>query len=618
MNDQLSAFENRDVEIAQSNDQDDLLNLAEVEIPIKIHNTATWSEKNLNSNILTIQINLLISSILSVFYPDEPHIMTKIICAFKDVISLSPKLFPSLTLQTLFNIILAIPSIIIISLNAAKRHYEIENPRYEKFYILIKKIMNVFTIFINVHTGAMFGYLVGDFSTNIPLGISALVVQLIWHSSLLELDYLSAFGHDFSPVIAGLFENSPALVFGMYSVAQLSFPRKASVYIYTIPILLMSLITLYCVAKTSWFVGNRKKAATTVGCFMIFVITNLLQYLIPSKTVYWLTVCYILINVLAIFGEWKLPAPVIKKSRKINKENRQTYNDGPNETEVRPKNKIFTFEPQDFATLFVFVFGILLMTYFNAMAARQMPIGQPLPDFIHNIFNTGHEIRGSKTFLEMQFSNMLCVVYIAYSFILVLAFPDVTNARKFLILYGVECVIRAFSFIITSMPAPCTGLPNCPCADPKELARIRALHPLKIALTWTFGFGMFAKLPQCGDLIVSGHTMFMWQTSRWIMEVTQRILPTWLSFLVKLASYYTFLTGICYITLSRNHYTIDIWFGFIISEACFYIYGMLEEKVEDASNNQFMVRVLRWFETRKIPILKEPYEIEEPSEKDEA
>lgn len=168
------------------------------------------------------------------------------------------------------------------------------------------------------------------------------------------------------------------------------------------------------------------------------------------------------------------------------------------------------------------------------------------------------------------------------------------------------------------MPAPCAGLPNCPCADPKELDRLRSLNPLKIALTWTFGFGMFAKLPQCGDLIVSGHTMFMWQTSRWIMEVTQRILPTWFSFLVKLASYYTFLTGICYITLSRNHYTIDIWFGFIISEACFYIYGMLEEKVEDASNNQFMVRVLRWFETRKIPILKEPYEIEEPSEKDEA
>ncbi|EAY19957.1 hypothetical protein TVAG_402110 [Trichomonas vaginalis G3] len=163
------------------------------------------------------------------------------------------------------------------------------------------------------------------------------------------------------------------------------------------------------------------------------------------------------------------------------------------------------------------------------------------------------------------------------------------------------------------MPAPCAGLPNCPCADPKELDRLRSLNPLKIALTWTFGFGMFAKLPQCGDLIVSGHTMFMWQSSRWIMETTSRMLPTLGSTFVKLGSLYTFLIGICYITLSRNHYTIDIWFGFLLSEGCYYLYGLLEERVDDANNNSIPVKILRWFETRKYPIMKEEYESDDSS-----
>ncbi|EAY19956.1 hypothetical protein TVAG_402100 [Trichomonas vaginalis G3] len=351
----------------------------------------SWKSNDSNSNILTIQISMIISSMLSIFYPEEPHIMTKILAAFRDVMSLSPKLFPSFPLQIAFNVFLFIPLAIIIGLKSYRNGLQSESPKVEQTLSLFKKILNVLTIPIHLHTGSALGALLTSIPNSVAIAASAILVHIIWNYTILILEYPTGFGHDFNIMIVWLIENTPVIVFTLYSLIFYAFQQSVGVYVCTICTILLSSFFVYLILGTSLFSGRRHNAVATIAGFATFIFTNLLQYLVPSKTVYWLTFAYISMNVIAIFGEWKLPTPINKKTRKINKGNMQTYDDGPNDGEKKSLRKFISLEKQDIATLGVFVFGILFMTFFNAMAARQMPIGTPLPDFIHNIFQTRNQ-----------------------------------------------------------------------------------------------------------------------------------------------------------------------------------------------------------------------------------
>lgn len=589
--------------VDQINENDGLENLSEVYFPTKQRSMEQILQ---DSNLTTIQMNVTLAAMLAVFVPSDAHIMTKILKVFRDVICFSPTLFTNRTAQYIYSIIVMIPSFLVIFTKRINNFGIFDRDTNEKAHRYLRKALNFFTIFVSLHNGIMIGVLLNRLNIlNIVFVTFIIASQLTWYFSILELNYTASFGTDFNVITSCFVENSPMIIFSLYSILYHAINTKLSLIIYSSIILVCCVGILYSKFFTPILKNIGQRVVTTTIATLIFTITNLLMYFVPNKTVYWLSGAYIMTNAICMFEGGKSPNNRNKKSRKVNKGNNQTYDDQNEDTHVR--RKLITLECQDIATLCVFWGGILFMTVFNAIAARQMPVSAPLPDFVHNIFKTGQEIRGSPVFLEMQFSNLLCVIYIAYLVICCFIVPDVSNTRKFLLLYGVACVIRAISFVITSMPAPCAGLPNCPCADPKELDRLRSMNPLKIALTWTFGFGMFAKLPQCGDLIISGHTMFMWMSTRWIIEVTSRALNTHTAGLVKLVSMYVFFVGIVYISLSRNHYTIDVWFGFLSSELIYYIYSLLETKIDDLNNTGVLISILRWFETRKIPLVKEDY-----------
>ena len=115
-----------------------------------------------------------------------------------------------------------------------------------------------------------------------------------------------------------------------------------------------------------------------------------------------------------------------------------------------------------------------------------------------------------------QISNIACLILGFGMLYGAFFWPEASNARKALGIYSALCVFRAISFLITSLPAPCGGLAKCPCADPEQLQLLHNARSMTVGLKWLASLGIFpCGYPQCGDLIVSGHTMLLW--GGWLM-----------------------------------------------------------------------------------------------------
>ncbi|EAX86846.1 hypothetical protein TVAG_458580 [Trichomonas vaginalis G3] len=345
---------------------------------------------------------------------------------------------------------------------------------------------------------------------------------------------------------------------------------------------------------------------TTLSLSLLFYVTNSSNYFLPQLTSYSMNLAYFG-GLTIILIEHKLSGSVIGKRFRTTISNK-TYSESIDDFEPRPKRPFLKLELQDWVFIGFFIFSIVSMTVFNAIAAQRMPITNSLPDIIHERFQCGERIRGSPDFKKTQFSNLLCALLIPALVVLAYSVPEVTNNRKVFILYAIMCWARGMAFTVTSLPAPCSGLSNCPCADPKSIAYINTFNPLMVAVIWVFGLGMFAPIPQCGDLIVSGHTMFMVLTFKWFVEVSRRIVRKSTVRIVQFHCAFTFFLAISYIILARNHYTVDVFFGWLISETFYELYAYLEKKAVFTSNKSLLVRFVRWFEIRELPIYRKNFE----------
>lgn len=266
---------------------------------------------------------------------------------------------------------------------------------------------------------------------------------------------------------------------------------------------------------------------------------------------------------------------------------------------------LISLKKQDIFVISYLAVSLIFMVYLNAMAAQRMPETKALPDYFHEKFPIADAIRNSKYFGEGQISNVACVLNAITCLSLLVIAKDTINARKALFIYGTLAFIRGISFFITSMPAPCSGTAKCPCADSIQLKNLREGNSLKIAASWLFGLGMFLSYPQCGDLIISGHTMFLWLSTKTILDVIKVKIPTPLCELLSYSWIIFIIASLVYITISRNHYSIDVWFGFLFPQLLWDIYTFAQKAVKIRSNNEsFTLKLIRWLETRKVPLLE--------------
>ena len=251
-------------------------------------------------------------------------------------------------------------------------------------------------------------------------------------------------------------------------------------------------------------------------------------------------------------------------------------------------------------TLFIYlIIGVTTMVISNAFAAQRMPIANALPDIIQEHFYVADYLRKNSN-SPFQISNILVFIQVFLLIVTVLTVPQYLNVRRFVIIYSTLCLIRSVSFLLTTLPAPCTGSPNCPCADPEILNQFKKGNPFKISLTWLFGLGMFLSLPQCGDLIISGHTMWLWLASRTICSSMEYALPRPFNWLLNIILITFTLITMCYIILSKNHYSIDVWFAFLFTELFFSLYNSLSENAIQPQRPTWSLiqKIIKYFETR--------------------
>lgn len=254
----------------------------------------------------------------------------------------------------------------------------------------------------------------------------------------------------------------------------------------------------------------------------------------------------------------------------------------------------------DIFVLSYIILSAIIMTIANSVAAQRMPVQKALPDLIQDRFNVSDYLRTKVANSPFQISNVLILTQISLLVIFIFTVPQYLNLRRLLFIFGTLYLIRGVSFLITSLPAPCSGSPNCPCADANVIKSFNEGGTMKIAFTWLFGIGIFLKYPQCGDLIISGHTLALWLISRTICSVMVDVIPKPFNWLANGSLITLTVIALIYIILSRNHYSIDVWFGFIFSEILYGYYNSLAalSVLPPRQTDHFSLKVVRFVETR--------------------
>ncbi|OHT14943.1 hypothetical protein TRFO_14585 [Tritrichomonas foetus] len=267
---------------------------------------------------------------------------------------------------------------------------------------------------------------------------------------------------------------------------------------------------------------------------------------------------------------------------------------------------LLSFQKQDLFLAVFLAISLVMMVLFNALAAQRMPFVTALPDFFHEKFHIDNALRTSPSYGSFQYSNIAVLFIVINLFATLFKYPEMYNVRRSFFIYCILAEVRAISFVITGLPAPCAGSANCPCADKNFEKMFKEGNPVKIAFSWLLGLGMFLKYPQCGDLIVSGHTMFLWIGTRTCVDVLRRCVPRPFNTLLCATMITLTLTAMGYIILAKNHYSIDVWFGFLLPEILWDLYVALQVCAEKppSPDDNIAVKVIRWLEERPVPVVQ--------------
>jgi hypothetical protein len=114
-----------------------------------------------------------------------------------------------------------------------------------------------------------------------------------------------------------------------------------------------------------------------------------------------------------------------------------------------------------------------------------------------------------------------------------------------------------------------------------------------------FSAGIFLKYPQCGELIISGHTTSLWASFRSLADFLTRTFDQPFSRLGIFLNGAVVATFLGHIVTSRNHSGVNVFFGWLLPEAIWQIYQLAKNA---AHKNMAVLRFIRWIETRKFPL----------------
>jgi hypothetical protein len=235
------------------------------------------------------------------------------------------------------------------------------------------------------------------------------------------------------------------------------------------------------------------------------------------------------------------------------------------------------FHPRSLLLLAWTVTAIYIMNIFNAYAYSRMHVHESLPDLLADSGNSFSRLRASDSYMRKQPADLFSVFLTVSSIFCLIVFWDCANVRKLAVVYNFSVHLRTLFFAITGLPPTCIGAPNCPCAVIPWgiVAQNRSIA--NIAFKYTFGLGLFLnEVPQCGDLTMSGHTVYLWVLALFCLETLSRVFSGWTITLIRFALALTVSAMVATIVLIRNHYTIDILIGTVFTILFWVLYTGLE------------------------------------------
>jgi membrane-associated phospholipid phosphatase len=104
--------------------------------------------------------------------------------------------------------------------------------------------------------------------------------------------------------------------------------------------------------------------------------------------------------------------------------------------------------------------------------------------------------------------------------------------------------------------------------------------------------GLFlGKVPQCGDLTMSGHTIYLWVLALFFMETVSKVLKGFVLVLLKLVVVVLLLVVLLTIVLIRNHYTIDVVLATVFTNAFWLLYIGFDH-LSRMSNKEFVQSII--------------------------
>lgn len=243
---------------------------------------------------------------------------------------------------------------------------------------------------------------------------------------------------------------------------------------------------------------------------------------------------------------------------------------------------------------------IYIMNCFNALAYSRMPTRDPLPDIFADHWGNYAFLRGSKNYMSSQPADMLSLSLTASTILITALRWDIVNVRKLAYVYNVCLALRIIFFSVTGLPPACIGYPNCPCAVTPYSTIAKHYSIPKIAFIYSFAVGLFlGSMPQCGDLAMSGHTIYLWVLTLYITDAFEKVFSGKILMLIKIVVYLLLIFVTITIILIRNHYTIDILLATVFCNILWSLYtweaGLINTSYF-AGKNSFHARFMCWLE----------------------
>jgi len=229
--------------------------------------------------------------------------------------------------------------------------------------------------------------------------------------------------------------------------------------------------------------------------------------------------------------------------------------------------------------------SMMFMHFVSTFGYERTPKSPPLPDVVFEL-------------LPAAESSFYPTDIVTTSLLFLVIFLSIKQGRSSLVClrglmftYALLLNMRTLTISVTNLPVPNT---TGPCRD--EFPDVHVLGRLKTTLIYTFALGF--RVPgvfQCGDLIFSGHTTYIWLMTLHCIRVWRKVYPNELLYHPKwlLVAWCSF--GTLCIVMWRQHYSVDVILGFFLT---FFVWHALQYKVEllwmKKSSRTVLDEILLW------------------------